>query len=78
MTQNEAIIEALEALGGAGTIKEVNAWMEKKYPSRWKDTGTALADMVPVYLGGTTTSNVRDELRILEKVSRGRYRLIYK
>jgi hypothetical protein len=65
MTQNEVIVEALEALGGEGTIKEVSAWTNKMYPTRWKDYGTAMADMVPVYLGGYTSSNVKDELRIL-------------
>jgi hypothetical protein len=78
MTQNEVIIEALEALGGDGTIKEVSAWMDEMYPNRWKDYGTAMADMVPVYLGGNSTSNVKDELRILERMAPGRYRLIYK
>jgi hypothetical protein len=78
MTHYKAIIEALECLGGEGTIKEIDQLISVAYPDRWKDSGTALADMVPVYLGGNQSSSVRDEYRILQKVSRGTYRLIYK
>lgn len=76
MSHHEAIIEALVSLGGEGTIKEVNYRVNKMYPGRWKDTGTTLADMVPTYLGGNTTSTIKDEYRILERVSPGKYRLI--
>ncbi|WP_066300257.1 hypothetical protein [Bacillus sp. FJAT-29937] len=76
MNLNEAIILALNSLGGEGTIEKVANWVEKEYPNRWKDIGTALADMVPESLGGNSTSNTKEEFRILEKVSRGRFRLI--
>lgn len=76
MNQNEAIIWALIDLGGEGTIKEVQEWLDKQYPNTWKDSGTSLADMVPVAHGGNFSSTVREEYRVLERVSRGRYRLL--
>jgi hypothetical protein len=78
MTHYEAIIEALEFLGGEGTIKDIDQWIYEVYPNRWKDPGTAVADMVPVSLGGNQSSSVRDEYRVLQKIARGTYRLIYK
>jgi hypothetical protein len=36
MTHYEAIIEALEALGGEGRIKEIHNLIEEKYPGAWK------------------------------------------
>jgi hypothetical protein len=76
MTQVEAIIEALEALGGEGTIQDVHQKVNEKHPNKWKDSSTALADMVPVYLGGNTSSTVKDDFRVLDRVEKGRYRLI--
>jgi hypothetical protein len=52
MIHSEAIIDALEALGREGTIKEINNWINERYLNKWKDASTALADMVPEYLGG--------------------------
>jgi hypothetical protein len=66
MNQNEAIISALIDLGGEGTIKEVHAWLDEHYPNTWKESGTALADMVPLSHGGNSSSAVRDEYRVLE------------
>jgi hypothetical protein len=76
MNQNEAIIWALIDLGGEGTIQEVREWLDEKYPNMWKDVGTALADMVPEQLGGNSSSTVSDEYRVLERVARGKYRLL--
>jgi hypothetical protein len=78
MNHYQAIILALDDLGGEGTIKDVNEWIEEKYPNTWKDTGTTLADMVPKSLGGNSTSPVSNQYRVLERVSRGRYRLFSK
>jgi hypothetical protein len=75
MNLNQAIILALDDLGGEGTIKEVNEWIQKKYPNTWKDVGTSLADMVPKSLGGNSSSTVSDEYRVLERISPGKYRL---
>lgn len=71
----QAIILALDDLGGEGTIKEVNSWIYTHYPNQWKDTGTSLADMVPRALGGNSSSNVSEEYRVLERIAPGRYRL---
>lgn len=75
MNLYHAIILALDELGGEGTIKEVSDWINTRYPNTWKDVGTALADMVPQKLGGNNSSTVSDEYRILERVSRARYRI---
>ena len=75
MTQPEAIIEAFKALGGVKTIYEINAWVSQKYGDVWKDCGTPMADMVAISRGGNSSSNVREELRVLERVSPGEYSL---
>ncbi|MEH7346575.1 hypothetical protein V7122_22260 [Bacillus sp. JJ1532] len=73
---NEAIILALVSLGEECSIQEIREWIEKRYPNTWKDVSTALADMVPVSFGGNSSSTTQEEYRILERVSRGYYRLI--
>ncbi|MCM3768761.1 hypothetical protein M3234_28230 [Neobacillus niacini] len=68
MNHYQAIILALDSLGGEGTIREVNESIQTKYPNKWRDAGTAMADMAPESLGGNCSSNVSDEYRILESV----------
>ena len=75
MTQQEAIIEAFEALGGTRNKFEIEGWVSQKYGDVWKDYGTPMADMVPISRGGNNSSNVREELRVLERISPGEYRL---
>ncbi|MBE0513136.1 hypothetical protein IBX38_08815 [Candidatus Bathyarchaeota archaeon] len=75
-TQHEVIIEAFKVLGGVRTIGEIRDWVRTKYGDRWKDFGTRMADMVPQELGGNPSSNVRNEFRVLRRVSIGKYRLI--
>ena len=72
----EAIIEAFQALGGVKTKNEIEDWVSREYGNRWKDFGTRMADMVPLPLGGNRSSSVPERLRVLERVSRGEYRLI--
>lgn len=76
VTQYEAIIEAFEVLGGERTIKEIHCWVGAKYGLRWKDFGTAMADMVPISLGGNVTSQATEKVRVLKRVARGKYCLI--
>jgi hypothetical protein len=76
LTQSEAIIEAFRALGGIRKSSEIEEWVLDKYGARWKDFGTLMADMVPVSHGGNNTSNESDYFRVLQRVSRGNYRLI--
>jgi len=78
VTQYEAIIEAFEVLGGERTIKEIQRWVSAKYGFRWKDFGTAMADMVPISLGGNVTSQAPEKVRVLKRVARGKYGLIRK
>jgi hypothetical protein len=49
MNHYQAIILALDNLGGEGTIGQVNDWINSNYPNTWKDAGTSLADIVPMY-----------------------------
>lgn len=74
--QCKAIIEAFQSLKGVRTISEIRDWVRNKYGDKWKDIGTAMADMVPKHLGGNKSSHVPERFRVLERVSRGKYRLI--
>ncbi|MBC2723549.1 hypothetical protein [Desulfosporosinus sp.] len=76
MTQPEAIIEAFKALGRTRSIDEIKSWVREKYGDIWKDFGTPMADMVPISRGGNSSSTIREELRVLERVSPGEYRLL--
>jgi hypothetical protein len=67
MNHYQAIILALDDLGGEGTIKEISDWIETKYPNTWKDVGTALADMVPRSIGGNSSLTVSEDYRVLER-----------
>jgi hypothetical protein len=65
----EAIVEALTFLRGCGTISEVREYISSKYRKRWKDIGTAMADMCPE--SKTSLYSSRD--RVLKRVGRGMY-----
>jgi len=65
----EAIIEALNSLGGCGTISDVNEYILTKYGKKWKDIGTAMADMCP----DSKSSLYPLEDRVLKRVGRGKY-----
>ena len=70
-TLKSAIVEALNALGGSGSISEVSGYINSKYPGKWKDIGTTLADLCPE----STTSTYKKADRVLERIGRGKYRL---
>jgi len=65
----EAIIEALTFLGGCGTVSEVRRYIVSKYGNRWKDIGTAMADLCPE--SKSSTYSLKD--RVLKRVGRGKY-----
>lgn len=67
----EAIFEALTSLGGSGSISEVRNYIKSKYPDKWKDVGTTMADLCPE----STSSLYRQKDRVLERIGRGKYRL---
>lgn len=67
----EAIIEALDVLGGSGSISEVKTFINTKYSNKWKDIGTAMADLYPE----STSSLYPQSQRPLERIGRGKYRL---
>lgn len=74
-TQVQAIIEVFQHLKGTRSIDEIREWVGKKYGDVWKDFATAMADMVHPSLGGNNSSNVPQKFRVLERISRGMYRL---
>ena len=76
ITEYEAIIEAFNDLGGIRTISEIKNWVTEKYTRHWKDISTTMADMVAVAKGGNKSSTLPDKKRVLERVSRGKYKMI--
>jgi len=76
MSQNEAIIEAFQALGGIRGIAEITSWINERYGNQWKGFGTVMADMVPRSHGGNASSLEPKHFRVLERVKRGKYRLL--
>lgn len=67
----KAIVEALTSLGGSGSISEVRSYINSKYPNKWKDIGTTMADLCPE----STSSLYPKKDRVLERIGRGKYRL---
>lgn len=67
----EAVVEALNAMGRSGSISEVKVFINAKYPGKWKDIGTVMADLCPESL----SSQYSQLDRVLERVGRGKYRL---
>lgn len=67
---SDAIKEAMKALGGEATIKEVRQWIDTKYPKRWIDITKSMADLT--YPGNKASQYPMNE-RFLKRVSRGRY-----
>src|SRR5690606_41791849 len=72
----KAIITAFKVLGGEREIREIKDWISSKYGEKWKDIGTTMADMVPMILGGSNSSQISEEYRVLKRISRGRYCLL--
>lgn len=72
----EVIITAFKTLGGEREIREIREWIYANYEEEWSDISTTMADMVPVSQGGNKSSRIRDEYRVLKRVSRGRYCLL--
>ncbi|WP_226682863.1 hypothetical protein [Sutcliffiella horikoshii] len=75
-TQAEVIIEAFKALGGVRSIQEIEQWVVQEYCEKWKDFGTPMADMVAKDKGGNNSSLITSKYRVLERVGRGRYKLL--
>ena len=74
----DCIIEALKSLGGEGSIDEVKNWIDRYCVKKWKDIATTMADMVSSQYGGNETSTCPRQKRVLQRIGRGRYKLIDK
>jgi len=72
VTLKDVIKEAMEFLGGEGTIEQVRSFIASNYGPRWKDVGVAMADLT---FPGSKSSTYPEKERFLERIGRGRYRL---
>lgn len=68
-TLKDAIVEALSALDGCGNVSDVRNYIHTKYGERWKDIGTAMADLCPE----SKSSMYPMKERVLRRVGRGKY-----
>jgi hypothetical protein len=71
-TEAEAIWQAMTAMGGEQSIEAVAKWIERRYPKRWKDVGTPMADLA---FPGNPSSHYSPEQRFLERTGSGVYRV---
>jgi hypothetical protein len=69
---SDAIADVVQALGGEADLADIVSGVERLHPGRWKDIGTAVADLT---YPGSASSLVLLDRRILVRVSKGRYRL---
>lgn len=53
-------------------ISDVQGWVDRAYPARWKDISTPMADLA---IDASSSSGYRPNQRFLERVARGRYRM---
>jgi hypothetical protein len=66
-----SIVEALNALGGSGTVNQVSDYMKSKYGKDWKDIERIMDDLCQE----STSSFFLPEDRVLTKIGRGKYAL---
>lgn len=73
-TAAEAIREAMVALGGDAAISDVTAWIESRYPRKWRPStiSTSMADLA---YRGSQSSPYPSSRRFLVNVGWGHYRL---
>lgn len=67
VTLKDVIKEAMEFLGGEGTIQQVRDFIESNYGPRWKDVGVAMADLT---FPGSRSSQYPLKERFLEDRTR--------
>jgi hypothetical protein len=72
-TIDEAIYQAMVALGGVATTAQVHDWIERNYPGRWRDISTPMRNLAIPRL--PSSSYAPGDL-FLEKIGHGRYRLL--
>ncbi|MGO4350018.1 hypothetical protein AB4Z45_31575 [Paenibacillus sp. MCAF9] len=77
ITLYDAIIDALQTLGGERHYTEINDWIVSKYGPRWKSCNTEMADMVHPERGGKNNDSSRHptEKRVLSRKGDGIYSL---
>lgn len=70
----EYVREAMESLGGEATIQQVCGYLREKYPE--VNLGSISTGMSDLSTNGPPSSLYPMDQRILQRVSRGRYRLL--
>jgi 5-methylcytosine-specific restriction protein A len=71
-TASDAILPALEALGGEASIADVEQWIADNLTQSWKDIGTHMADLADP---ASPSTQYPAERRFLLKLGNGRYRI---
>jgi hypothetical protein len=71
-TLDEAVLQAMKALGGDRHIDEVKGWIYAKYGRQWADVGTAMADLTNP---PNSSTQYPPSKHCLERVKPGVYRL---
>ena len=67
----EIIVEAINALGGSGSVSEVKHYLKLRYGREWKHIETVMADLSVE----TKTSFFLPEDRVLRRIGQGKYAL---
>ena len=67
----DSIVEALNALGGSGTVTEVRDYIKSKYGKDWKSIGKIMTDLCQE----SASSFFLPEDRVLKKIGEGKYAL---
>lgn len=72
-TAEEAVRAAFDAAaGGPLSVREVGEWIRNRWPHRWKDLRTPVADLA---INGPVTSRYPLERRFLERIGRATYQV---
>jgi 5-methylcytosine-specific restriction protein A len=71
-TASAAILDAMEALGGEASIKEVEDWIASNLTDSWADIRTAMTDLAEP---ASASTSYRAKPRCLFRLGSGRYRI---
>ena len=72
MLLRQAIHAAMVDLGGQASTEQVTAWINQRYPGRWRDVPTAMRDLIAPR---PSSSQYGTNRGFLSRVSRGVYRI---
>jgi hypothetical protein len=64
-----AVVEALESLGGCGTVAEISSIMHDNYENKWENIGQEISQLCV----DNKSSKYPPWMRVLRQVSSGRF-----